>query len=416
MDRGKLRLGALSGIVDINRKDPKTQALEELLEWVFFSGSDVEVFQGEDGAIQTDRPETEEKFRAFFQTSGFRFFHGVLLGDEEGKLGVLAFFRKKALVLDADARDLLAILVNQATVALRNAQLYKQVPLPGFLKPLAEKRRRFSALPKRRQLMWGVGTAAVLVILIVVPWRVRVAGPARILPGRRAAVTAGVDGTVLSVSRREGDQVSAGDVIAVLDSENLKASVADARAAYQIAEGDVAKHRDAGDSAAMFEAQSRRDEARAKLAFEEDRFARTSLRAPISGVIVTPRVEERVGQLLTNGTELCVVADVGEVTAEVSVPESEASLIRVGQPVSLKLDSYPTRLFRGKLTLPGTHVREEGKERFIVTEVQVENPGGLLKTGMQGKAKISTRTAPLAVAIFRKPARYLWAKLWPILP
>ena len=110
------------------------------------------------------------------------------------------------------------------------------------------------------------------------------------------------------------------------------------------------------------------------------------------------------------------MADVGQVMAEVSVPESDASLIRVGQPVSLKLDSYPTRLFHGKLTLPGTHVREEGKERFLVTEVQIENPDGLLKTGMQGKAKILTRTVPLAAAIFRKPVRFIWAKTWPLLP
>src|SRR5207245_889791 len=83
----------------------------------------------DDGTIQTDRPETEEKFRAFFEQTGFRAFHGLLLNDEEGKLGVLAFFRKKPLVLDEDARDLVAILVNQATVAVRNAQLYKQITL-----------------------------------------------------------------------------------------------------------------------------------------------------------------------------------------------------------------------------------------------------------------------------------------------
>src|SRR4029079_9609949 len=108
---------------------------EDLLEWTYFSGSDVPVAQQDDGTIQTDRPETEEKFRAFFQLTGFRAFHALLLNDEEGKLGVLAFFRQKALGLEEKARGLVAILVNQATVPVRNAQLYKQVPLPGFLKP-----------------------------------------------------------------------------------------------------------------------------------------------------------------------------------------------------------------------------------------------------------------------------------------
>jgi hypothetical protein len=98
------------------------------------------------------------------------------------------------------------------------------------------------------------------------------------------------------------------------------------------------------------------------------------------------------------------------------VPETEASLIRVGESVALKLNPYPTRLFRGTLVRPGTHVREEGLERFVVAEVQIDEPSGLLKTGMQGQAKVSTIKVPIGVAIFRKPARYFWNKLWPVLP
>jgi hypothetical protein len=402
--------------VDIDRGDPKIRATQDLLEWVFFSGSDIAVVEGEDGVIQAERPETEEKFRAFFQQTGFRSFHGLILNDEEGKLGVLAFLRKKPLVLDEDARDLLAILVNQATVAVRNAQLYKQVPLPGFLKPLAEKRRQFLEIPKRRRLAFGVGLAAVLLFLFAVPWRLRVEGPARILPGRRAAVTAGVDGTITSVLHREGDRVAADEEIATLDPETYRASLADARAAYQIAESEVAKFREAADSAAMFDAQSRLQELKAKMALEESRLARTSLRTPLAGIIVTPRIEERVGQFLTKGSEFCVVADVGNVLAEVAVPESEVSLIHSGESVALKLNPFPTRVFRGVLTRPGSHVREDEKERFVIAEVQVECPPGVLKTGMQGKAKVSTVRAPIAVAIFRKPARFLWNKLWPLLP
>ncbi|HEY6148472.1 MAG TPA: GAF domain-containing protein, partial [Thermoanaerobaculia bacterium] len=340
MDRGKLRLGAISGALTVDRKDARVNAIQQLLEWVFFSGSDVAVVQDDQGRIQTDRAETEEKFRGFFQQTGFRSFHGLLLNDDEGKLGLLAFFRKRPLVLEEGKQDLLAILVNQATVAVRNAQLYKQMPLPGFLKPLAERRRKFLEIPRRRRLAWTIGTAALLILLFAVPWRLRVSGSARVLPGRRAAVTAGVDGTVLSVLHREGDKVAAGEVIATLDPETYRSAVADARSAFQIAESDVSKFQEAGDSAAMFEAASRRDEMRAKLAFEEDRFEKTNLRAPVAGTIVTPRIEERVGQWLTRGTELCVVADLGTVLAEVAVPEMDASLVRQGQPVAVKLNPY----------------------------------------------------------------------------
>jgi len=416
MDKGNLRVGALSGALQLDRHDPKIQATEDLLEWVFFSGADLGVTQEPDGKIQTDRPETEEKFRAFFEKTGFRSFNALLLNDEEGKLGVLAFMRQKPLVLDENKQDLLAILVNQATVAVRNAQLYKQVPLPGFLRPFAGRRQQFMEIPRRRRLAWGIGAAAALIFLIAVPWRLRVSGPARILPGRRAAVTAGVDGTVLSVLHHEGDTVPAGEVIATLDPQMYRAALADAQSALAIAESDVARYREAGDSAALFEATSKREEMKAKIALEQDRLARTQLVSPAAGIIVTPRIEERVGQYFTKGSELCVVADVGTVVAEVAIPENDATLVQPDEPVAIKLNTYPTRLFRGSVTRPGTHVRQEDKDRFIVAEVRIENADGLLKTGMQGQAKVSTVRIPLIAAIFRGPVRWAWNKIWPLLP
>ncbi|HSE62404.1 MAG TPA: GAF domain-containing protein [Thermoanaerobaculia bacterium] len=415
LDKGKIRLGAVSGTLKMDRKDPKLQATEDLLEWVYFGGADVVVIQDAEGNIQADRPETREKFRSFFQQTGFRSFHGLLLNDDEGKLGVLAFKSRQPLAFDEGLRDLAAILVNQATVAVRNAQLYRHVPLPGFLKPLAEQRRKFLEIPKRRRLTFGLAALVLLLALIAIPWRVRVEGLARIAPGRRASVTAGVDGIVRSVVRREGDQVKAGDLVATLDASNYVAALAEARADYQIADSEVSRYREAGDAPAMFEALSRKDELEARINLEEDRFAHTQIRAPASGVIVTPRIEERVGQFLTRGTELCVVADVESVLAEVAVPEADAALVRVGERVALKLNPYPTRLFHGKVVRPGSHVRQEGEERFVIAEVQVESPTGL-KTGMLGKAKVSTIKVPLITAIFRKPVRWIWRRIWPILP
>jgi RND family efflux transporter MFP subunit len=416
IDRGKVRLGAQSGVLKIDRGDPTTRALEGLLEWVFFSGSDIAVTQAADGKVEADRPETEEKFRAFFQQTGFRFFHGLLLADDEGKLGVLGFLRKKPVPFDQSAIDLLAILSNQATVSVRNAQLYKQVPLPGFLKPLAERRRQLLSIPRRRRLTWGGAAAAVLVLMIAIPWRVRVGGPARILPGRRAAAVAGVDGIVLTVARHEGDRVAAGEVIASLGDQRYAAELEEARSDLAIAESDIARYREVGDPQEMFKAASRRDELAAKIAFQQDQFARTRIRAPVDGIIVTPRIEERVGQFLKKGTELCVVADVGKVLAEVAVPESDVSLVRRGARVAVKLNPYPTQIFHGTVERPGSHVREEAGDRFVIAEVQLEDASPALKTGMMGRAKISTVRVPVVWAVIRKPARWVWSRIWPLLP
>jgi RND family efflux transporter MFP subunit len=416
MDRGRLRIGAISGALEIDRGSPEIQRLEELLQWVFLSGSDVNVTAQEDGTLAADRPETEEKFRAFFRESGLKAFYAAILKDEEGKLGILGFECREPILFDEETRDLLTILVNQATVAVRNAQLYQQIPLAGFWKPLLEKRRKLLQIPRHRRLAWGAASLVVLALLFLVPWRLRIAGPARVLPGRRAVVTAGVDGIVNAVFHREGDTVAAGAIIASLEDDAERAGLADAQAAYQIAQSEVARHREAGNAAALFEARSRMEESKVRVDMEQQRLDFTRLRAPVEGVIVTPRLEERVGQKMAPGSEFCVVADVGTVTVEVAVPEEDSSLVQAGQSADLKLNPYPTRTFRGQVTRVGARIHEEGKDRFVIAEVTLTNPNGELKTGMLGRAKIQAGRRKIATLLFRKPGRWLYAKLWPILP
>jgi RND family efflux transporter MFP subunit len=416
LQRGKLRLGAVSGMAEIDRGDESVKRTEALLEWVFFGGADVAVTQQEDGAILTDRPETEEKFRTFFAESRMRAFFGVLLKDEEGKLGVLGFESEEPIVFDQETRDLMQILVNQATVAVRNAQLYQQVPLAGFWKPLLEKRRKLAEVPARRALRWALSAAAALVLLFLVPWRLRVDGPARVAPAKRTSVAASVDGFVDAVLHREGDRVEKGDVLATQRDEAYRSELAEARSELEIAESELARHRTEGNSAQMAQALSRRDELRAKIDFAESRLAWTQVKSPVSGIVVTPHLEEKAGQHLASGQELCVVADDSAVTAEVAVPEGDASLLAPGEPLWLKINSYPTRTFKGTVTRVGAAVREEGEERFVIAESRVPNDGALLKTGMVGRAKVSVGRRSVAYAFFRKPARWIWTKLWPLLP
>ena len=416
LQRGSLRVGAVSGAAEVDRKDPSVLRTEALLEWVYFGGANVAVTRLEDGTISSDRPETEEKFRTFFDESGRNSFYGVLLEDDEGKLGVLGFESTEPLEFDPETRDLLQILVNQATVAVRNAQLYQQVPLPGFLRPLAERTRKLREQPGSRTRRWALGGAAALALLAVLPWNVRVSGPARVVPGRRIPVTASVEGVVESVTHREGDAVPAGAVVATLRDDVYRAAAAEARAAEQIAEAEVSRHRAEGDAPALFQAAARRDEMRARAALAEEKLERTRLRAPEAGVVLTPRLEERVGQLLPAGAEFAVLAGTSAVLVEVAVPERDASLLAEGQNVDVKVNSYPYRTFPGTVLRLGAAVREEGEERFVIAETRVENADGLLRPGMLGKAKVSTGTQRLLRVLLRKPARWIWAKLWPLLP
>jgi RND family efflux transporter MFP subunit len=416
-DRGKLRLGAVSGSSEIDRKDPSVQRSEEILQWVFLSGSDVNITEAEDRTLSVDRPETEEKFRAFFDAQGIKAFYGSILKDEEGNLGVIGFECKEPVVFDEETRGLLGILVNQATVALRNAQLYRQVPLAGVLAPLAERRRKFSEMPSKRRRRWLIGLAAAAILLFVVPWRFRLSGPARLLPARLAVVSSPVGGVVVAVDRREGDRLAAGDVIARLDERPYQATLAAARAELEIAGQQASRARQEGNAAALYDADNRRLELAARVAAEQQRLSWTRLSAPVAGVLVTPRLEERVGRVLAGGEEFCVVATSdGRIVAEVAIGERDAGHVRPGMPAEVKLNPFPTRTFRGKVERVGARLREENEERYVIAEVLLENPPEELKSGMLGRGKIRAGYRSIAWLLLRRPAGWIYAKLWPLLP
>jgi Osmosensitive K+ channel histidine kinase len=71
------------------------------------------------------------------------------LRDEEGTVGILLFESTQPEFATPMQREIAAILANQTAVALRNAQLYAQVPLVDTLGALAAKKRAFMELPKR---------------------------------------------------------------------------------------------------------------------------------------------------------------------------------------------------------------------------------------------------------------------------
>jgi biotin carboxyl carrier protein len=416
-DRGRLRVGAISGTSEIDRKEPSVQRTEEILQWVFLSGADVNVTEAEDGSISVDRPETEEKFRAFFEAQGIKAFYGSILKDEEGNLGVLGFECQSPVVFDEETQGLLGILVNQATVALRNAQLYRQVPLAGVLAPLAEKRRKFSEMPSKRRRRWLIGIAAAAILLFVVPWRFRLSGPARLIPARLAVVSSPVGGVVVAVDHREGDRLSAGEVIARLDERPYLASLAAARAELEIAGQHASRARQEGDAAALFDAGNRQQEAAAEVATQEQRLSWTRLTSPVAGVVVTPRLEERVGRVLAGGEEFCVVATAdGKIIAEVAVGERDAAYVRPGMRAEVKFNPFPTRTFHGKVERVGARLREENDERYVIAEVLLESPPEELKSGMLGRGKIRAGHRSIAWLLLRRPAGWIYAKLWPMLP
>src|ERR1700689_4420580 len=128
---------------------------------------------------------------------GYGGLYALPLRDEQGALGVLALVSSEADFLNENHKETLAILANQTSVAIRNAQLYQQVPLANFLQPFSTRKKKLLAVvPKGCWRVYGERAIVVAVALIVIPWPMRVGTDATVVPAVSRVVSAMQGGVV----------------------------------------------------------------------------------------------------------------------------------------------------------------------------------------------------------------------------
>jgi len=410
-ERGSIHLKAVSGTTQLNEDDPQYRGLRDILRWGAMLKEPLTVTQhGEE--IDSDREETRAKFREYFAETGVRACHIVPLADEEGRVGILAFESSVPDFLTEAHLEMIKVLASQATVALRNASLYKEVPFISVLQPLVEKRKKFLALEKHRRIAWIAAAVAAVLFLLAFPLPLRVDGTAVVAPARMARLGSEFEGVIKSVQVREGDVLKKGDIIASLEDWEYRSALAAAHAKYEIATAQMnrALANNDGSEAGIQRAQA--DYWASEVARAQERLNKTAIRSPIDGIVATPQIENLVGHKLKAGDSFVDVVDNSQAMVDVAIDAADAGLLHSGSKASLKLESFPERTFRGRVSIVSPQGVFKDAEPVFFARVAVSNPDNALRAGMQGRGKIVTEWRPAGVVLFRRPAMWIWSKLW----
>jgi RND family efflux transporter MFP subunit len=410
-ERGRLKIRAVTGMPRINPQDPNVVRLQDLLEWASLSNEALSFSQhGEE--FEDSRQETRAKLSKYFSETGMRGFYALPLGDDDGRVGMLSFESSDPDFLSAAHLEMIKILASQATVALRNASLYREVPFIDLLKPVLERKRKFLALEKRRRAVLIIGAAAALLFLLIFPLPLRVVGDATVAPAHNASIQPEVEGVVQRVAVREGDSVRAGAVLASLSDWQFRAQLAAARAKYETAVSQMNRALNNNDGGEAGIQRIQADYWASEVTRSQERLDRTQLRSPINGVVATPHVEDLVGRKLMPGDTFAEIVDTSRALVDVAIDEDDVLLLRPNEKASIKLDGFPTRTFRGEVTIVSPRSQVQGGNRVFFARVLIPNPDGAIRDGMQGRGKIVTGWSPAGKVFFRRPAIWLWSKLW----
>ncbi len=410
-ERGGIQLKAVSGTTQLNADEPQYRGMRDILRWGAILKEPLLIAQHGD-EIDSDREETRAKFLEYFAETGMRACHIIPLADEEGRVGILAFESSDPDFLSEAHLEMIQVLASQATVALRNASLYREVPLISVLQPLVERKKKFLALDKHRRVAWTVGAAAAILFLLVFPLPLRVAGDAVVAPAHMAHLGAEFEGVINRVYVREGDALKRGAVIASLEDWEYRSALAAARAKYEIAiaQMDRALANNDGSEAGIQRAQA--DYWQAEVNRGQERLNRTAIRSPIDGVVATPQIENLVGHKLKAGESFVDIVDNSQTLVDVAVDGRDAGLLRSGEKVNLKFESFPERTFRGQVLVVSPQGVFKDTEPVFFARVGIANSDAALRSGMQGRGKIVTGWRAAGVVMFRGPAMWIWSKLW----
>jgi len=260
-------------------------------------------------------------------------------------------------------------------------------------------------------------------LLVAVPWPLRVEGTAQVVPAQKRVVTAESEGIVKQVFVHEGDTVSAGAPLAQLDGSEIRVRLEAARAALALARHDMAEAVERRDLATAGRARLRMEMAQADVDLENEKLARTRLVAPIAGVVVTPKIEEKSGRLVARGEPFCELVDPNQMAADVLFPETDEPLVKPGAAVAMKVNALPTVTFRGTVERLGAQAVAADGEQYFQARAVFDNAQGRLRDDMVGRAKIDSRGGwgggtwrPVGYVLLRPPTRWVWRKIWSWLP
>ena len=184
------------------------------------------------------------------------------------------------------------------------------------------------------------------------------------------AVTAQVSGQVAALQVSEGDQVSEGTVLVVLESDDLSNSVQSASESLRNAE--------------------------ISLENRYDQLNDYTITAPIKGTIVDKYYN--AGEITEANQVLCTIYDLSYLTMTLSVDELDIASIQVGQTVSVTADAVEDKVYTGTVTKVSVAGTSTGSATTYPVTIRIDETDGLLP-GMNVDATISLDSASDVLAI-----------------
>ncbi len=134
--------------------------------------------------------------------------------------------------------------------------------------------------------------------------------------------------------------------------------------------------------------------------------------SPVSGLVVTPRLPDKVGQYVREGDLICQVEQPGDLEVEIALAEQDVARIRAGQTVKLKaralpFDTFVTSVDRIAPAAMGGEVLSKVTVYCTLNQAPAD-----LRTDMTGYGRVDTGRRPIGEIVLDRALRFIRTEFW----
>jgi HlyD family secretion protein len=183
---------------------------------------------------------------------------------------------------------------------------------------------------------------------------------------------------------------------------NIQAQVNQARYAYRlaiasevVAEANVIELKAGPTTEEIALAEAKVQQAQASLKLAQAYQSRAQIAAPLTGLVA--QRSGHVGETAQPGATLLSIVNLDTLEMIIYVPQDQVPRVRIGAPVKVYVDAYPTEVFDGEVmniaqqaqfSSRDTQNKEDRANIVFAVKVRLPNEDGRLKSGMTAEAEL----------------------------
>ena len=377
-------------------------------------------------ALSLDDPAQAEEWAELLEPLNSRqvayaFYHGY---PHEGQTGLVLLERHAANApFTGVALRQLGWARGQLGRSMLAATTHREVPFRRVLHPVTRARGLWKRRQRIRLAAW-IGVPLLLLLLwLLIPWTLRVDGDCTVQPRRLATVAALTTGKIEKVFVEEGQYVEQGTVLAKLEDDDLRTQISVALQEAGKWQAEANRYQTSGDEGQRKVAELEREGSLAKLDRLKFLQSHTSLVAPISGVVLTKNLANRVGESIEVGKTFCEIAGRDEYEVDIDLRQQDLGVLldalHRNPDRGVDFILHAQTAIRLHTTIHGVgaisqtaHIKPGGSFFTVKADFPVDaTVAASLKPGYTGRAKIDLGRHPLASVMMRKFLDY-WRVEW----